>query len=27
VRIALRHRAWDDLSDSERWDRIHDYHR
>ena len=27
VRIVLRHRDWNDLSESERWDRIHGYHR
>jgi len=27
LRIALRHRDWNNLSESERWDRIHGYHR
>jgi hypothetical protein len=26
LRIALRHRDWNDLSESERWDRIHDHY-
>jgi hypothetical protein len=25
VMVALRHRGWNDLSESERWDRIHGY--
>jgi hypothetical protein len=26
VRVALRHRTWNDLTEAERWDRIHGYH-
>jgi hypothetical protein len=27
VRITLRHHNWNDLSESEQWDRIHGYNR
>jgi len=26
VRVAFRHRTWNDLTEAERWDRIHGYH-
>jgi hypothetical protein len=26
LRVALRHRTWNDLTEAERWDRIHGYH-